>query len=55
MPKQKANLPLEELYPHIDSLSTKNQKTLKEYLEKLLVAKATAAAEELDLINGKKP
>lgn len=56
MPKQKAKLPLEEIYPLVEDLSTEDQMKLKEYLEGRLESKKIKAKEEYDLINsnGKK-
>lgn len=49
------NLPLEELYPHCEALSTADQIKLKEFLEKTLQEKLAKASQELDLIkNGGK-
>lgn len=52
MAKQK-QLTLNELYPQVKSLSTSDQKTLKDFIENTLEEKAKAAKEELELINGK--
>ena len=46
------NLPLEELYPHCEALTTGEQIALKEFLEKALDQKAKQAEHELTLING---
>jgi len=37
-----------------NSLETKEQKALKEFIEKILLAKAEAAMEELEIINAGK-
>lgn len=45
---------LDEIYPMVDQLSTTDQVKLKDFLEKTLQDKAKKAADELELINGKK-
>lgn len=53
MAKTKTPLTKEQIIESINNLSTKEQKDLKEHIEKTLNAKAEAAANELDLIRGK--
>lgn len=54
MSKPKAPLTLDELYPHVEGLSTSEQLKLEAFLKKILDGKKEAAAKELDLLNGSK-
>lgn len=48
----KKQLTLDQIQEQSTGLTTKEQKALKEFMEKTLADKATKAANELDLITG---